>query len=48
VSLQVDDKFSDTGEHGRARGSELLLIDQTYVIALSFAVDRLRPRTPKG
>jgi len=48
AQLQVDDKFSETDEHGRARGSELLLIDQTYVIALSYSVDRVRPRAPKG
>ncbi len=43
--LQVDLRdaapFEAQDEHGRSRLSELLLIDQSYVIALAFSVERM-------
>jgi len=38
-TMEEAEPFSETDEHGRSRRSELLLIDQTYVIALAFSVE---------
>ncbi|MCL4246714.1 MAG: hypothetical protein KJ065_01040 [Anaerolineae bacterium] len=39
ATMQAAEPFNETDEHGRSRLSELLLIDQTYIIALAFSVE---------
>ena len=41
VDLQEAAPFETQDEHGRSRLSELLLIDQTYIVALAFSVERM-------
>ncbi len=41
VELTQDPEWSDTDEHGRSKLSKLLLIDQSFVIALDFSVEQL-------
>jgi hypothetical protein len=39
VAQQAD--FETVDEHGRSRLAQLLLIDQSYVIALDFSVEQM-------
>ena len=40
-TLSEDASFETTDEHGRSRLAKLLLIDQSYVIALDFSIERM-------
>lgn len=40
-TANVETDFETTDEHGRSRLAKLLLLDQSYVIALSFSVEEL-------
>lgn len=47
VTKELAEPFTPKDEHGRSRASELLLIDQTFIVALSFSVDKMQPRKGK-
>lgn len=44
VTRTLAEPFAAQDEHGRSRLSEVLLIDQTYIVALAFSVDKLHGR----
>jgi hypothetical protein len=47
VTKELAEPFTTQDEHGRSRASELLLIDQTLIVALAFSVDKMQPRKAK-
>jgi hypothetical protein len=48
ATLEKNVEFAERDEHGRSHLSELLVIDQSYIVALSFSVELMRPRTGKS
>ena len=44
-SLSEDSTFDTPDEHGRSRRAQLLLIDQSYIIALEFSVEQMGKST---
>ena len=42
TTLEHDVKFAEQDEHGRSKLAELLVIDQSYIVALSFSVEQMR------
>lgn len=43
ASLAEDATFSITDEHGRSRLSQVLVLDESAIVALDFSVERMRP-----
>jgi len=44
ASLSEDTSFEEKDEHGRSRAAKLLLIDDAYILAFDFSVERMNGR----